>query len=96
MMGVSWVNILMGLVIKEYHFLVQAGAGVAMLCFVVLWMLWGLGVVDASPIVRSDRINEGDAREGLMTNMANEFALDDFDEPSEGEEETERSKADHK
>ena len=94
-MGVSWVNILIGLVLRDYHFLVQAGAGVAMLCFVVLWMLWGLGVIDASSTIGSGRINEGDAREGLMTNVGNEFALDDFDEQSEGEEETERFKPGH-
>lgn len=85
--GVSWVNIVLGLVLRNYHFLVQAGAGVAILCLIVLWGMSGLGIFSKQSAKRLSRLHERDDQEGLMSTPGNEFALESLVEEDEDENE---------
>ena len=83
--GASWVNIILGLVLREYNFLVQAGAGVAILCLIILWGMSGLGIFSKQSTIRMPKVHERDDREGLMTGTGNEFAMEEFAEEDENE-----------
>jgi hypothetical protein len=84
-MGLAWFNIMLGLNLRGYNFLVKAGAVIAMLGMTTLWVLWGFGLVkpraNSTPQVgkQGPAYNEIHDREGLMRGDG-DFVLDDLDD----------------
>ena len=85
-MGVAWVNVFLGLRLREYNWFVVGLAVAAMGGMAVVWTGWGIGMIGFGKggWLRGRKqggvssVREEGGREGLMRAAADDFALDDL------------------